>query len=152
MRASVHRGDSGEYACLREGVVIRSRIWLVFLGLALAGAQSGERPGTREDSKAQTSLRGDVDSGRTLYRQFCTPCHGATGQGDGPVGQALNPRPANHTDTAYMGQLSDEHVTKVIRDGAASVGKSPMMAPWGDILSEQDIRDVLGYLRTLSGT
>jgi cytochrome c oxidase cbb3-type subunit 3 len=51
-----------------------------------------------------------------------------------------------------MGQLSDEHVTKVIRDGGASVGKSPMMAPWGGILSEPDIRDVLGYLRTLSGT
>lgn len=132
--------------------MIRSRIWLVCLALALAGSQSGEPPGAREGSKAQTSLRGDADNGRTLYRQFCTPCHGATGQGDGPVGQALNPRPADHTDIAYMGQLSDEHVTKVIRDGGASVGKSPMMAPWGGILSEPDIRDVLGYLRTLSGT
>ena len=51
-----------------------------------------------------------------------------------------------------MGQLSDEHVYKVIKEGAASVGKSPLMAPWGGILSDQDIRDVLGYLRTLSGT
>ena len=82
---------------------------LVCLVLALAGSQSGGRPGTREDSKAQTSLRGDMNSGRTLYRQSCTPCHGATGQ--------------------------------VTDDGAM-----------GGILSEPDIRDVLGYLRTLSGT
>lgn len=27
----------------------------------------------------------NVASGRELFGQFCTPCHGASGQGDGPV-------------------------------------------------------------------
>lgn len=28
---------------------------------------------------------GNVARGGTLFRQFCTPCHGASGRGDGPV-------------------------------------------------------------------
>ncbi len=131
--------------------VIRSRVWFLCAALAFTGAQGGG-PAAAEKSQVPPSLRGDVESGRQLYQQFCTSCHGVSGQGDGPVGRALNPRPADHTSTARMGQLSDEHVIKVIREGGASVGKSPMMAPWGGILSEQDIRDVLAYLRTLSGT
>lgn len=131
--------------------VIRSRVWFLCAALALIGVQS-RGVNAAEKSDVQSSLRGDVGSGRNLYQQFCTSCHGVSGRGDGPVGRALNPRPADHTSTARMGQLSDEHVIKVIREGGASVGKSPMMAPWGGILSEQDIRDVLAYLRTLSGT
>ncbi len=122
---------------------------MLCLVLALAAAQARA---TEPSLEAPPPLRGDVSRGQKVYEQICATCHGMTGRGDGPVGKALTPRPADHTNTAYMSQLSDEHVYKVIKDGAASVGKSPMMAPWGSVLSDQDIRDVIGYVRTLSGT
>ena len=39
-----------------------------------------------------------------------------------------------------MASLSDQHLYQVISKGGASVGKSPMMAPWGGVINEQGIK------------
>jgi len=65
---------------------------------------------------------------------------------------ALNPRAADHTDAVYMGSLSDAHIYQVIAKGGMSVGKSPLMAPWGSVASDQDIRNLVAFIRQLSGT
>ena len=98
------------------------------------------------------NLRGDADAGAQLYATYCASCHGPGGKGDGPIAQTLKPPPANHTDHAYMGTLSDEHLYKVISQGGASVGKSPMMAPWGGVVNEEGIRDLIAFIRKLSST
>jgi mono/diheme cytochrome c family protein len=98
------------------------------------------------------SLRGSADAGKALYAQYCASCHGATGHGDGPVASTLNPKPANHADHQFMAGLSDEHLYQVISKGGASVGKSPMMAPWGGVINDQGIKDLIAYLRQLSST
>ena len=98
------------------------------------------------------SLRGSAEAGKALYAQYCSSCHGATGHGDGPVAGTLNPKPANHTDHQFMATLTDEHLYQVISKGGASVGKSPMMAPWGGVINDQGIKDLIAYLRQLSST
>ncbi len=65
---------------------------------------------------------------------------------------SLVPTPRDHTDAAYMGELSDAYLYTVIQKGGAAVGKSPLMAPWGGVLNDADVRDVVAYLRELSGT
>jgi hypothetical protein len=74
------------------------------------------------------------------------------GKGDGPLSTALVPAPRDHTDTVYMGTLSDEQLYIVIQKGGLAVGKSPLMAPWGGVVNQQGIKDLIAYLRTLSGT
>jgi len=96
-------------------------------------------------------LRGDASAGSATYHQFCATCHGAGGKGDGPAAPK-NPAPADHTDAAYMGSLSDCDVYTVISKGGAAVGKSPLMAPWGAVLNDEQVRDVLAFVRGLSGT
>jgi mono/diheme cytochrome c family protein len=91
-----------------------------------------------------------VERGGVLYASNCASCHGATGGGDGPVAKSLVPQPARHDDGAYMNALSNEHLTKVITKGGASVGKSTMMAPWGGPMSDAEIRDVVEFVRTLA--
>jgi len=98
------------------------------------------------------SLRGNADAGKALYNQYCTTCHGPSGHGDGPVAATLNPKPANHADHVFMAGLTDEHIYQVISKGGASVGKSPMMAPWGGVINDQGIKDLIAYLRLLSST
>jgi mono/diheme cytochrome c family protein len=98
------------------------------------------------------SLRGNAAAGKALYAQYCATCHGPTGHGDGPVAATLNPRPANHSDHVFMGGLTDEHLYQVISKGGASVGKSPMMAPWGGVINDQGIKDLIAFLRELSNT
>ena len=92
----------------------------------------------------------DAARGAATYQSLCASCHGPHGAGDGPAGASLNPRPAHHNDGAYMNGLSNEHLFRVIKEGGAALGKSPLMAPWGGALSDAQIRDVVAYVRTLA--
>ena len=99
---------------------------------------------------APAAAGADAARGEAQYQTLCASCHGPRGAGDGPAGQALNPRPAHHNDGNYMNALSNEHLFKTIKEGGAAVGKSPAMAPWGGALSDAQIRDVIAYIRTLA--
>jgi mono/diheme cytochrome c family protein len=92
----------------------------------------------------------DVAKGAASYQQLCASCHGPRGAGDGPAGQALEPKPAKHGDGTYMNALSNEHLFRVIKEGGAAVGKSPAMAPWGGALTDAQIWDVVAFVRSLA--
>jgi mono/diheme cytochrome c family protein len=91
-----------------------------------------------------------VARGAVTYKQICATCHGEDGCSPGPGAAGLDPQPAHHCDGNYMNKLSDEHIFKVIKEGGASVGKSPLMAPWGGTLSDDQIRDVAAFVRSLA--
>lgn len=91
----------------------------------------------------------DVEQGKKLYGQFCASCHGQSGKGDGPAAAALNPKPRDHTNKEYMSQMSDEEMLNVIKNGGASVGKSPLMPPWGASIKDEQVKDIIAYIRTL---
>jgi mono/diheme cytochrome c family protein len=83
------------------------------------------------------------------FQSFCSGCHGAGGGGDGPAGQALTPHPRNFTDVTWQSKVDDEHIYNVISKGGAANGLSPMMAPWGAVLSDQEIKGLVAKIRTL---
>ena len=91
----------------------------------------------------------NVEAGGKLYQTRCSPCHGPDGKAATPTAQALNPKPRDHADGAYMNQLSKEHLTKVIKNGGPAVGKSPLMPAHTD-LNDQQIEDVIAFVRTLA--
>lgn len=91
----------------------------------------------------------DAAAGGKLYATFCATCHGARGAADGPASN-MDPKPAHHDDGTYMNGLSNEHLMAVIKLGGPAVGKSPLMAPWGGTLDDQQIRDVIAFVRTLA--
>jgi len=92
----------------------------------------------------------DAARGKLQFENYCVSCHGPRGEGDGPVGLALDPRPARLGDRAYMSAKQDDYLFGVIKNGGASVGRSPLMAPWGGSLSDAQIRDVIAYIRSLA--
>jgi cytochrome c oxidase cbb3-type subunit 3 len=91
----------------------------------------------------------DAEQGKKLYGQFCASCHGQSGKGDGAAAAALNPKPRDHTDKDYMSKMSDADMLSVIKNGGASIGKSPLMPPWGASLKDDQIQDIIAYIRTL---
>jgi mono/diheme cytochrome c family protein len=95
-------------------------------------------------------ISGNPETGKLKYVQICASCHGKAGAGDGVASPGLDPKPAHHNDGSYMNALSNEHLTKVITEGGASVGKSPLMAPWGSVLGPQGVQDVIAFVRTLA--
>src|SRR5215813_14786228 len=94
-------------------------------------------------SLAAFSARGQ--EAKQLYEQTCAGCHGVSGKGDGPTGQMLQPKPADFT-TALKGK-DEAYLTKVIREGGASIGTSSMMPPYQGILSNEQIQDLIQYVK-----
>ena len=91
--------------------------------------------------------KGDPKTGKTKYDQLCIGCHGATGKGDGPAAAALNPKPRDYTNCKEMVKESDANLFKVVKEGGQSVGRSPLMPPWGGAMKDQEIRDLVAYIR-----
>lgn len=94
--------------------------------------------------------KGDPKAGKQRYDLLCSSCHGATGKGDGPAAAALSPKPRNHADGKYMNALTDKYLFDIIKGGGAGLGKSPLMPPWASQLNDQDIWNVVAYIRTLA--
>jgi mono/diheme cytochrome c family protein len=92
---------------------------------------------------------GNVDAGKQVYQMRCSPCHGPDGKAETPTAKALTPKPRDHTDGAYMNQLSNDQLTKVIKNGGASIGKAPIMPPHPD-LNDQQVQDIIAFVRTLA--
>jgi len=58
--------------------------------------------------------------GQELFMQYCLPCHGAGGQGDGKVGEVIG-GVANLTGGAYI-NLTEGHIFHVITHGKGRMG------------------------------
>ena len=88
--------------------------------------------------------------GQKLYMTYCSSCHGDKGRGDGAAGKALPVKPADHTDGKLMSSFSDEFLINIISKGGAVVGKSSFMPGWGGVLEENQLQDLLAYLRSIA--
>ena len=99
---------------------------------------------------AAADAYGVAARGQRDYATYCAPCHGSSGGGDGPLAPMLVPRPARHSDAALMNALSDEYLFRLLNEGGPALGKSPLMGAWGKNISEQQIRDLVAFLRALA--
>jgi mono/diheme cytochrome c family protein len=89
---------------------------------------------------------GDAEHGATVYQRYCRGCHGADGRGGA---HTFMPHIQNLTRGDYIEFIPDGFLFTVIAEGGAAVGKSSYMPAWQGTLSEQDIKDVIAFIRTL---
>ena len=94
--------------------------------------------------------KGDAKAGKAKYDANCVGCHGTTGKGDGPAAKALNPKPQDHTDGNKMNALSDQYLFDIIKEGGAAVKKAPLMPAGKSKFKDQDIWDLIAYIRSLA--
>ena len=99
---------------------------------------------------ASAQTKGDPKAGKTKYDANCTACHGATGKGDGVAAAALNPKPQDHTDGKVMNAVSDKYLFDIIKGGGEAVKKSKIMPVASKKLNDQDIWDMVAYIRSLA--
>ena len=86
------------------------------------------------------------DAGATVFGTYCAMCHGADGSGDGAAAAGLDPKPANLNGAAFWETRDEAHVRKVVTEGGAAVGKSPLMAAWGAVLSKEQLDAVVKWV------
>jgi mono/diheme cytochrome c family protein len=120
--------------------VAMSREWVVAEDAAPAAAPAAE----------EVVLNGDVAKGEVTYKQYCALCHGDTGDGDGAGAVALDPKPRKFSDKALMDTIPDKEIFQVIKEGGQSIGKSMFMVAWKAVLTDEQIKDVGTYVRTLA--
>jgi mono/diheme cytochrome c family protein len=85
---------------------------------------------------------------KQLYEKSCNTCHGPSGRGDGPVGKALKPPPADFS-TVLKGK-ADADIAKVIKEGGKALGKSPLMPAFGGKLSDDQINGLVQLVKGFS--
>ena len=95
---------------------------------------------------AAFDLKGDAAKGEAHYKTLCISCHGEKGDGNGPAGASMNPKPGNFTDPANADRITGEWAYKMVKNGGPANGKSPMMIAWSGVLNDQQVRDVSAYV------
>ena len=84
-----------------------------------------------------------LESGAVTYAQVCQTCHGVEGRGNGPAAMGLLPPPADLV--VHVPLHSDADLFRFIRNGIPNTA----MAPQGGVLTEEQIWNVVNYIRTL---
>lgn len=85
-------------------------------------------------------------AGRDSFELYCAPCHGRTGQGDGPVASALKAKPTDLTRLAQRnaGAFPGERVRALVTGSGRPVTAhgTTEMPTWGPIFRafESDVR------------
>ena len=80
--------------------------------------------------------------GQVIFQKHCASCHGPTGKGDGYT--TFNPPVADLTSAKVSTQLAPQLI-RTVHKGRANTA----MGTWENVLSDQDIEDVVAYLRSL---
>lgn len=94
---------------------------------------------------AQAAGQGNAKDGKAHYERYCAVCHGQRGLGNGPMAKATTP-PASKLTTRDVRKKSDAQILEAIANGVGSV-----MPAWRGVLDDQQLLDVVAYVRSLSG-
>jgi len=89
----------------------------------------------------------NISKGKSLYQKnakplACAQCHGLQGDGKGPIGGALTPKPRDFTCSQTMKDLPDGQLFWVIRKGSPNTA----MPAYSD-LSDEEIWQSIHYIR-----
>jgi mono/diheme cytochrome c family protein len=82
-------------------------------------------------------------AGAEVFRTNCATCHGPQGHGDGPAGQALEPKPRNLAN--IQAAAGDDFLFWRIREGKPGTS----MVAWKGILTDEQIWQTVSFIRTL---
>ena len=127
----------------------------------LAAAPSASQNVTVKTKPITYTNPGD---GREMYVTYCAPCHGMTGEGNGPAAPAFKQAPANLTILAktHGGKYPQDTVTTTLSFGTNVPAHGDVKMPvWGDLFRSLDsgsgassvpklrIKNLTEYIKTL---
>lgn len=116
---------------------------------ACGGGGSSNEPAALEPVPAEYAgktnpLSADAAAeGAKVFKVNCESCHGPQGHGDGPAGQALDPKPKNLPELAA--QVGDDYLFWRVSEGKPGTS----MVAWKGILTDEQIWQAVAFIRTL---
>ncbi len=110
-----------------QSVKLFLTLLIVFLASCVAMAEDKEKP----------------SPGAGTFKSKCILCHGADGAGKTPLGKQLQAANLGSNDVQ---KRSDAELQKIVHDGQTN------MPPFGDQLSDEEISQVIRYVRQFGKT
>jgi len=77
------------------------------------------------------ATKASIQKGKEIYEKTCALCHGAKGDGKGPAGAGLNPKPTNFMESHGEKMTDGEHFWKI------TTGKGAMPSFEKDLTAEE---------------
>jgi mono/diheme cytochrome c family protein len=114
---------------------------LLCVGLVLSGACLAAEEFQPKDSPEASVYRGNI-----VFMHYCQLCHGPQADGSGRAAKIYSPKPAN----LVMSDKNDAYWGMIIRRGGEALARSKFMPPWGEELTDEQIRDVVAYLHSIN--
>jgi mono/diheme cytochrome c family protein len=94
----------------------------------------------------------DLAHAKEVYDQMCAGCHGYRGDGGEGHRGGFSPHIGTLANKAYMASVPDEYLAMIIQKGGAYMGKIATMPAWEKRLNEQQIKDLVAYIRTFTAS
>ena len=94
-----------------------------------------------KDSVDASTFRGGL-----VFANYCVTCHGINADGNGRAARLYNPKPAN----LRASDKNDSYFGLIIRKGGAALGRSEFMPSWDAELTNEQISDLVSYLRSIN--
>ena len=125
------------------GQVLAASAALWFCAAAAAPDQEKRSDGALlpRDSRDAAIFRGGL-----VYANYCVTCHGINADGNGRAARLHTPRPAN----LRASDKNDEYIRLIVLRGGEALGRSPKMPPWGEELTDEQINDVVAFVRSVN--
>ena len=120
----------------------RNLLALVWVGDVVIVAQSNAAAAVTNPVAATPA---SVAAGEQTYRKSCAPCHGI--KAEGGSGNDLIPASPDLTDDTWDHGSSDGAIFDNIKNGVAPDFN---MTPWKDQLKDEEIWNVVNYLRSIA--
>lgn len=149
---------SGKDRYFRWGAMVVVNLLVVFFSYSILWA--GDCPQPRNTKKAPQDIYEMVNplepsvenvlAGKAIYEEKAKPlacrfCHGAKGDGRGPMAFGLNPLPRNFTCARTINDVPDGQLFWIIRNGSSGTGMPAFVK-----LEDEEIWQVILYLRKLA--
>ncbi len=103
---------------------------------------------------ATTACKGkqtELSEGKKIYEVHCAGCHGVKGDGNGPMAKYLFPKPRDLTAGIFKFRTTQGPVPADIDIlQTLKVGVPGTSMPGWDVLKQQDWKNILAYVKTLS--
>lgn len=141
----------------KQGLMMLGTL-LVATTVCLAQEKASTAPVVKKAPIQQTSAA----SGKDMFNQYCAPCHGTDGKGNGPAAASMKSAPTDLTMLAKKndGKFPAAKISSTLNFGSGiSSHGSADMPVWGplfrsldkyhDSVVQQRVANLVGYMETL---
>jgi mono/diheme cytochrome c family protein len=124
------------------GDVKRNYLILGFALLGMSMAVLAQDPAAKPAPKKAAAAKGSPTKGKEVFDQKCGVCHFADSDAK-KIGPGLKGISKRGTFTVNNNKVTDDNLKTWIENGDS------LMPPFKDVLDEQQIKDVIAYVKTL---